>query len=89
MSIKTNFVMSIEFSNGTVSEMYNCCGLKETTIEKAIHDGTKIFIKNYDVNRLSSSKLVAAHWENAKVHSVRYDVVDSNNLYSHRETHTL
>ena len=86
---KINFVMSIQFSNGTVSEMYNCCGLKETTIEKAIHDGTKIFIKNYDVNRLHRSKSIAAHWENAKVYSVRYDVINVDNTYSHRETYIL
>jgi len=86
--LKTNFAMSVQFSNGTVSEMYNCCGLKATTTEKAINDGMKIFIRNYDVNRFSKSKTVAAHWENAKVYSVRCDVRNPDGTFSHRE-HTL
>ena len=49
----------------------------------------KIFIKNYDVNRLSNSKSVAAYWENAKVHSVRCDVRNSDGTFSHRAEYMI
>jgi len=86
---KSNFVMSVQFTNGNVSEMFNCCGLKEATLEAAIHDGNEIFTRRYNENISSNSDLVVNNWAQARPHSIRYDVLDENGFYSYRETFTF
>ena len=72
---KANFVLSVKLNDGRISELFNICGLKETTIENAIIEAKKMVeskiedMKNY-------GEYHQRIWENAKPYSMRFDLLE-------------
>ena len=83
MNKKINFVLHVTF-NGHTKPFFNCCGLKEATIEEAIEDGIKIFNKNKKTNKKYKA------WKSAKATFVTYTILnDSNHVVGHGKAPVL
>ncbi len=86
---KDGFILSVKFRDGSISEMFNCCGLKAATLDEAIHDGMIILIERHDEMIVHSSKLVGKHWVGAKAHSISYNLRNDDGSLVREETHLI
>ena len=81
-----NFVLTVEFTNGTTAELFNINGLKETTIEHAANLSFDM-VEKKTLEYSQFSKMHKEHWFDSKPYSIRFDVIDSNEHFAGRGVH--